>query len=308
MPRLHGRTPEEHAMGSTPDNSPYDWYQVVYYWTPVEQFPHERKLIGRWIGVSENCVDEMAYVIVTHKGKVVIRKSLRGLSDDNLSNPAIKAELAELDSAIVKTGNILLGSGMPLLVEDVLYSDDYELAAHVNDDLASLEYHDVTPEELDEYLNTELLMSTGEEFVQAKVIKRKHDADDNPMGKRHTNPILDTRKYDIQFPDGSIGMFDANIIAKNLYSQVDPEGRSHTIFRDIINHRCNEKVTANHTCVNKNGKTVPHKTTAGWEMEVQWTDGSTDWLPFKDLTDSNPMETAKYAISNGISEEPAFSW
>jgi hypothetical protein len=49
-------------------------------------------------------------------------------------------------------------------------------------------------------------------------------------------------------------------------------------------------------------------TTAGWEMEVQWADGSTDLLPLKDLKDSNPIETAKYAISNGISEEPAFSW
>jgi hypothetical protein len=60
IPQLHGRTPEEHAMGSTPDILSYamfDWYQVVFYWTPVKQLPHERKLIGRWIGVSENCVD-----------------------------------------------------------------------------------------------------------------------------------------------------------------------------------------------------------------------------------------------------------
>ena len=55
-------------------------------------------------------------------------------------------------------------------------------------------------------------MPTGGEFVQAKVIKRKRDADDNPMGKRNNNPILDTRKYDVQFPDGSIGTFAANII------------------------------------------------------------------------------------------------
>jgi hypothetical protein len=79
-------------------------------------------------------------------------------------------------------------------------------------------------------------MPTGGEFVQAKVTKSKHDADNNPMGKQNTNPILDTCKYDVQFPDGYIGMFAANIIAENLYSQVDPEGRLHTIFMDIINH------------------------------------------------------------------------
>jgi hypothetical protein len=199
----------------------------------------------------------------------------------------------------MKSVGIPLGSVMPLPVEDVFNSDDDELKAPVNDDLASLEYHDVTPEELEECLNTELLMPTGGEFFQAKVIKRKRDADANPMGKRNTNPILYTRKYDVQFPDGSIGMFAANIIAENLYSQVDPEGRSHTIFKDCINHRCNKKFTANHTYVNKNGETVPLMTTAGWELEVQWADGSTDWLPLKDLKDSNPIEAAKYAISNG---------
>jgi hypothetical protein len=100
-------------MGSTPDILPYamfDWYQVVYYWTPVEQFPHERKLIFRWIGVSENCVDEMAYVILTKKGKVVIRKSVWGLSDDDLSNPEIKAKIAELDKAIIESINAYLNA------------------------------------------------------------------------------------------------------------------------------------------------------------------------------------------------------
>jgi hypothetical protein len=60
---------------------------------------------------------------------------------------------------------------MPLTVEDVFNSDDDELNAPVDDDLASLEYRDVTPEELNKYLNTELLMPIGGEFVQAKVLK-----------------------------------------------------------------------------------------------------------------------------------------
>jgi hypothetical protein len=46
-------------MGYVLDISPYamfDSYKAVYYWMPVEQFPHERKLIGRWIGVSETAL------------------------------------------------------------------------------------------------------------------------------------------------------------------------------------------------------------------------------------------------------------
>jgi transposase len=58
IPQLQGRVPEEHVTGSTPDISSYvmfDWYQLVYYWTPTAEFPFEKKLIGRWIGIAENC-------------------------------------------------------------------------------------------------------------------------------------------------------------------------------------------------------------------------------------------------------------
>ena len=37
-------------------------------------------------------------------------------------------------------------------------------------------------------------------------------------------------------------------------------------------------------------------------------DGSTSWVPLKDLKESNPVETAEYAVANFIHEEPAFAW
>jgi hypothetical protein len=119
IPELHGLTPDDHALGSTPDillYSMFVWYQVVYDWIPIKQFPQELKLIGRWIGVSQNCVDDMAFVILVRKGLVVIRKSIWGLSDDYLSNTALKAKTAELNAAIMKSVNIPLWSIMPLPV------------------------------------------------------------------------------------------------------------------------------------------------------------------------------------------------
>jgi hypothetical protein len=41
----------------------------------------------------------------------------------------------------------------------------------------------------------------------------------NPVGKMATNPILDTRKYKVEFPDGSTDTYSTNLIADNLYSQ-----------------------------------------------------------------------------------------
>jgi hypothetical protein len=46
----------------------------------------------------------------------------------------------------------------------------------------------------------------------------------------------------------------------------------------------------------------------GWELLVEWRDGSTDWVALKDLKDTNPIELAEYAVANKIAEEPAFKW
>ena len=57
IPQLEGRVPEEAVTGNTPDISLYaqfDWYEYVWYYDPVVQFPFEKKLLGRWLGVAES--------------------------------------------------------------------------------------------------------------------------------------------------------------------------------------------------------------------------------------------------------------
>ena len=48
------------------------------------------------------------------------------------------------------------------------------------------------------------------------------------------------------------------------------------------------------------------RTTKGWQLLLQWKDGSTSWTPLKDLKESNPVEVAEYAVANKIANEPAF--
>jgi len=60
--------------------------------------------------------------------------------------------------------------------------------------------------------------------------------------------------------------------------------------------------------VSYNGNVHPKKMTRGWDISVKWWDGSTSWLPLRDVKDSNPLKLAQYAIANGIQEEPAFKW
>jgi hypothetical protein len=35
-------------------------------------------------------------------------------------------------------------------------------------------------------------------------VNRKQNTDGNPIGVSSSNPILDTREYEVQFPDGTI--------------------------------------------------------------------------------------------------------
>jgi hypothetical protein len=49
-------------------------------------------------------------------------------------------------------------------------------------------------------------------------------------------------------------------------------------------------------------------TTLVFDMLVKWANGITLWLPLAALKKSNPIETAKYAVANGLDKEPAFRW
>jgi len=93
------------------------------------------------------------------------------------------------------------------------------------------EQDDYTEDTYDAYLGAELLVPSGDNFIIGQVLKRMHDEDGNPVGQRHNNPLLDTWHYEVQFGDGSLVEYTANLVAKNMLAQSDPEGRRHMIFR-----------------------------------------------------------------------------
>jgi hypothetical protein len=48
--------------------------------------------------------------------------------------------------------------------------------------------------------------------------------------------------------------------------------------------------------------------TIGWQVCCQWKDGSTSWENLAYLKESCPLETAEYAVTQGIDHELAFNW
>jgi hypothetical protein len=330
IPELNGRTATERVTGCTPDISAYamfDWYQPVYYHEPVAQFPYQKRAIGRIIGVADNCTDELAYYILPKSCIPIVRKSVWAVPPEMLKTDAVQADILELDSSIRnKLGpREVLSSGdgddeegkrttiydyFPEAPPELFEGDEDDPIDFVDPDQELKEADEYTPEEMDEYLSAELLMPHGDSMQHARVMRRVKDDDGIPLGKRHPNPILDSRLYELEFPDGSTETVATNIIAENLYSQIDAEGKSYAILDEIVGHRKTEEaVPKEHGYfTTSTGQKRPVMTTKGWEFEVKWKDGSSSWLGLKDLKVSNSIELAEYAVANKLDKEPAFNW
>jgi hypothetical protein len=164
---------------------------------------------------------------------------------------------------------------------------------------------DYTPESYDALITAELLLPKGDVLERANVIGRKKDRDGNPVGVANANPVLDTRVYEVQFSDGHIESYAANVNFENMYAQVDDEGNQFVLFDEIIYYRIDGSAMTKEFAEQLNY--VP-KTSIGWEFQVRWKDGSTSWEKLCNLKKSNPIELAEFRATNQLLDEPAFKW
>jgi hypothetical protein len=52
----------------------------------------------------------------------------------------------------------------------------------------------------------------------------------------NTNPILDTRMYQVRFPDGVEAEYAANTIAENMWAQYDLDRNQHVLLESIVDY------------------------------------------------------------------------
>ena len=81
-----------------------------------------------------------------------------------------------------------------------------------------------TPEAQDNYVGVALELPLGDGMAQGRVTKRVRDNDGNVIGRANENPILDTRKYVVEFASGEEAELSANAIVQSMYAQCDPDG------------------------------------------------------------------------------------
>ena len=100
------------------------------------------------------------------------------------------------------------------------------------------------------------------------------------------------------------------MIAENLFAQLDDDGQRLQLLDEITDHRMEDDAYRGDDAYISDWKGKKHlrKSYRGWSLLVAWKDGSTNWVKFKDMAISNPIDTAEYALNNKLNQEPAFSW
>ena len=100
---------------------------------------------------------------------------------------------------------------------------------------------------------------------RGRVAKRSQGLDGEAVECANANPLFDTREYNFDFTDVSVDKYTSNIIAENMFTQVDDEGNQYLLINEITNHRkdnaaitISDGMTRGH-----NGNELPKITTRG---------------------------------------------
>ena len=318
---LHGTSPHTDLTGEEGDISAlcqFKWYDWCYFRENRERFPFNREVLGRVLGPSTGEGNEMSQWVLKANGKVVPRRSCRPLRVDEIHSTVEKKKREVFDALIERRWGTAIKPP-----KDSSSFEDSKWEEYEDSDKSPRQIPDVEDTvdangrlmcqqpAYDRIINAEVLLQHGEKVQTGRVIQRSIGAEGTVLGSYDDNPLLNSIIYDVEFDDGTIKEYSANVIAENMLSQVDSEGFSTTIMEAIIDHKKDESTAISKEdmyVVTRRGQRKLRKTTCGWKLLIKWKDETESWVPLKDLKESHPVEVAEYAKARGISDEPAFAW
>jgi hypothetical protein len=314
---LQGQTPFSSVMGYEGDISnlcQFKWYDWCYFREQGESFPKQRDVLARVLGPSKDSGNAMAQWVLKSNGRVVARRTCRPLTNEEWHSEVEKRKRNIFDEVIKhKLGtSIKLPAKYPQPEEYEVYEDDIETVREMPeaDELSPQGGGDSSENLYDLLVSAEVMLPDGGEMKPARVKNRARDQDGNPVGAYNSQPFLNTAVYDVEFPDGAVKQYAANVIAENMYSQVDIDGHRYNLLDEIVDYRKDGTALSreNMYVISKRGNRSLKKTTRGWDLLVKWKNGNTQWIHLKDIKESNPIEVAEFAQVHGIDKEPAFVW
>jgi hypothetical protein len=290
--QLQGMNPHTATFGTEMDISQiavYGFYEWVYHRQGSAPFPFNSAELGRVLAPCKNEGNEMTFWVLKGNGQIVPRRSLRRLTAGEASstNETEARKRDAFDTSIRQVWGDSFTLPTNYASDDTFqpYEDDEQSPATVPEaEAVDANGKPIMTQPItDVLINAEVLLSQGESEQLARVVRRCVDENGKLVGQYDKNPLISTQIYECEFPDGTIKEYGANIIAENLLTKADPNGYYSQQLEAIIDHKRDGNALRREDMYvkGKNGRKSLRKSTSGWELQVKWTNGSTQWVPLK---------------------------
>ncbi len=254
--------------------------------------------MARWIGVAHRVAQAMCYWLLPSTGVPIARTTIQKIKQDDMMADQVKNAITQLDTSL----EVKLRSDNPeipfILYRENMQLEDMEVDEPIQPETSVQEVDDIELDAYDELLLTEPLLEKDGELIRAKITGRKRDQEGNLVGHYSTNPLLNTRVYIAEFPDGHVQEYNANKIIEAIYDNVDKNGVDELFFEAIVGHERTPEAD----------QATGLYTTKGWRICVAWKDGTSSWHTLAEIKNSYPLQLAEYAIQHQLDKEAAFIW
>jgi hypothetical protein len=145
---------------------------------------------------------------------VIARTTVQKLSKYEQLSPIVREEIENFDKLIAEH----LSQNIPEIQD--LFVNTKDIYEHDCDEPfeqeSSMPEQDKYPDvdTYDQYLTAQVLLPRVDTYEKGTILRRKRNNDGMLVGRANPNPILDTRVFEVVFPDGHIAEYATNVIAE----------------------------------------------------------------------------------------------
>ena len=232
-----------------------------------------------------NKSDSLSAAILTETDQYLDYTSYYPLSKAEYNDPEIKSKMetftAKLNDSLSRRGK----DGLVYPEEPSLEGTDQatpepepyepvhpwdEPSEEVKDDLEIKEADDIDHEAFNKLLSARVHIPQGDSMNYGTVRRRKRDDNGDLIGRSNDNPFMDTAVYEVEMDSGEFEEYTANIIAENIYAQIDGDGYTTYMLDEIVDHKyTDEALRLDDAIEYKHNQQVHRKTTKGWKICVR---------------------------------------
>ena len=228
------------------------------------------------LGPARGEGNKMAQWVLKANGLVVPRRSVRPLHQSEVHSPSEQSKRQAFDALIERRyGNSIVAPATPAEGYKTTepYEDDGQQQFTIPDIEDSVDSTGRLINQCPAYdciINAEVQMQLEEQVMKGTVKRHVLGPDGRTTGKYDDSPYRNSIVYEVEFADGEVREYMANLIAEGMLAQVDTEGNHLQLMEGIVDWRCDDSLAMPRWTDMSTTNTVdedyakPHKAGGSW--------------------------------------------